>query len=246
MLKLKPARAVTAAFALLLTGLAAQAETPALSPPEPVPAALVAPLADETPGNSLAAVMIEKARRASLFPVSMTVCPNMAKLNRPETDENMVVVNYEPFVLVDDTVTLAAAPVETACISSGFGPRRSGTHKGIDYFNRDPVDIYAAGAGTVKEKTYRNDFGNMLVIDHGNGVFTRYAHLQEFAKGLKEGSVVETGDVIAVMGNTAGYTIARHLHYEVMIGEWGAEAGSFALTPVNIYDLPAPRSDAKS
>ena len=41
-----------------------------------------------------------------------------------------------------------------------------------------------------------------------------------------------------MMGNTAGYQIPRHLHYEVLTGKWGAQAGSFALTPVDVMSLP--------
>jgi murein DD-endopeptidase MepM/ murein hydrolase activator NlpD len=166
----------------------------------------------------------------------------MASVQKLATDADRVITNYQPLVLVEGRVTLAAAPIEAGCVSSVFGPRKIGTHKGVDYFNREPVDIYAAGGGTVKEMTYRDDFGNMLVIDHGDGVFTRYAHLQEFSAALTEGSAVQPGEVIGVMGNTAGYTIARHLHYEVLTGEWGSEAGSFALTPVNVLALPATQA----
>jgi murein DD-endopeptidase MepM/ murein hydrolase activator NlpD len=181
-----------------------------------------------------------------VFPVTMTACKGMASVNKLMTDTDRVILDYAPLVVVEGRVTLAAAPVEAGCVSSVFGPRTTGTHKGVDFFNREPVDIYAAGAGTVKEMTYRDDFGNMLVIDHGHGVFTRYGHLESFGEGLAEGEAVRAGDVIGVMGNTAGYAIARHLHYEVLTGEWGAQAASFALTPVNVLALPEARSDAKS
>ncbi|MEC7290065.1 MAG: M23 family metallopeptidase, partial [Pseudomonadota bacterium] len=97
------------------------------------------------------------------------------------------------------------------------------------------VDVYAGAAGTVREKQYRNDYGNMIVIDHGDGVFTRYAHLESFANGVDVGDNVSLGAHIGVMGNTASYPIPRHLHYEVLTGTWGAQAGSFALTPVDLF-----------
>ena len=100
--------------------------------------------------------------------------------------------------------------------------------------------------GFVREITYRDDFGNMLVIDHGYGVFTRYAHLQEFDPALAKGTFVKAGDVVGLIGNTSKYKVAHHLHYEVLTGEWGAQAGSFALTPVDPMALPAADVKAKS
>jgi murein DD-endopeptidase MepM/ murein hydrolase activator NlpD len=173
-----------------------------------------------------------------VFPVSLKICPVMYVFNRPKTDEDLVMVNYAPVVSAGESVKLATAPVAEGCLSSGFGMRRTRLHEGVDYFNQTAVDIYAAGNGVIKEMTYRNDFGNMIVIDHGDGVFTRYAHLERFS-GLKEGAAVEAGDVIGLMGNTSSRKIARHLHFEVLTGEWGDEAGSFALTPLDVFDLPA-------
>jgi len=178
----------------------------------------------------------------TVFPATMSVCPGMTVANRPPTDANLQMTGYAPFIVAAGKVTLATAPVEAACLSSGFGPRSFSNHKGVDYYSRDAVDIYAAAAGVVREQSYRDDFGNQLVIDHGNGVFTRYAHLQEFGAGLEVGKAVKAGDVIGLMGNTASYTVARHLHYEVLLGDWGAQAGSFALKPVDVLTLPAARA----
>ena len=136
------------------------------------------------------------------------------------------------------TVKLAAAPVESACLSSSFGPRNGSLHKGLDFFNRDAVPVYAAADGVVRRQRFRNDYGNMIVIDHGSGVFTRYAHLEAF-ENTQEGDTVKAGQPLGLMGNTAGYAIPRHLHYEVLTGEWGFQAGSFALEPVDVMALPA-------
>ena len=175
------------------------------------------------------------------FPATLSVCPGMTVANRPPTDADLVVTPYAPFVVAEGKVTLAVAPVKKACFSSGFGARSFGMHKGIDYYNLDATDVFAAGKGTVKEKTYRDDFGNMLLIDHGDGVFTRYAHLESFGSGIAEGKAVKAGQVIGVMGNTASYKIPRHLHFEVLTGEWGAQAKSFALTPLDPMKLPAAK-----
>lgn len=229
MIQMKPINALAGALVLLA---AACATTEVVSPDAPAPIA-------ETPEPAP-----PPAPSPDLFPATMSVCPGMTVANRPPTDADLVILDYAPLVVAEGKVTLATAPVEAACFSSGFGPRSFSIHKGIDYYNSVAVDIYAAGAGIVKEKTYRDDFGNMLVIDHGNGVFTRYAHLQEFSADLAEGQNVTAGDVIGVMGNTAGYTLPRHLHYEVLTGEWGAQAKSFALTPVDVMALPAAKSES--
>ena len=158
----------------------------------------------------------------------------MTVSNAPATGIDRGVSKYQPIVSVSGS-QLAVAPVERACLSSGFGFRGQKLHKGIDLYNRDAVDIYAAANGRVKEKLYRDDYGNMLLIEHGQGVFARYAHLETFAAGLSVGDQVKSGQTIGIMGNTASYQIPRHLRYEVMIGEWGALSGAFGLTPVDIF-----------
>lgn len=211
----------------LIAAACATTEAVKTAPPEPVA---------ETPAPP------PVKPETSVFAETMSVCPGMTVANRPATDADLVITPYAPFVTVEGKVTLATAPVADGCFSSGFGPRSFANHKGIDYYSSVPVDVYAAGTGTVKEKTYRDDFGNMLVIDHGNGVFTRYAHLESFAPGLAEGQKVAAGAVIGVMGNTASYTIPRHLHYEMLTGEWGAQAKSFALTPIDPMKQPAAKA----
>ena len=168
------------------------------------------------------------------FPKALSLCPRMTVSNAPASKPDRRLRNYKPLVWISGT-RLAIAPVEHACLSSGFGIRGEKLHKGIDLYNRDAVNIYAAANGRVREKHYRADYGNMLVIEHGDGVFARYAHLESFANGLKVGDQVERGQTIGIMGNSASYKIPRHLHYEVMTGEWGALSGAFGLTPVDIF-----------
>ena len=138
------------------------------------------------------------------------------------------------FALIN-TVPIALAPIEAGCFSSGFGPRGGRTHKGIEYYSHDPVNIYAAGHGNVIEETYRDDYGRMIIIDHGHGVYTRYAHLEKFEDGLLVGHEVEAGRVIGIMGNSASYRIPRHLHYEVLVGDYDTPKKSFGLEPIDIY-----------
>ena len=172
------------------------------------------------------------------FLQKVSLCPFMAVSNAPPSDSQLRVSDFSPYVLAEDRVALAAAPVQAGCLSSGFGPRGSGTHRGVDYHNNGSPDVYAAASGTVKRRLYRDDFGNMVVIDHGDGVFTRYAHLRDF-DDISEGDPIEAGDVLGQMGSTGNGISAIHLHFEVLVGEWDDRAGSFALTPVNVFALPS-------
>lgn len=175
----------------------------------------------------------EQTRQRAQFPGMLSLCPRMTVSNAPASSANRNLAHYQPFVSIAGS-RLAVAPVERGCLSSGFGLRGEKLHKGIDLYNRDTVKIYAAANGRVKEKHYRDDYGNMLVIEHGDGVFARYAHLDSFASDINVGDQVTLGQTIGIMGNTASYPIPRHLHYEVMTGEWGALSGAFGLTPVDI------------
>jgi murein DD-endopeptidase MepM/ murein hydrolase activator NlpD len=148
------------------------------------------------------------------------------------------VVGYAPVVKVRD-VKLAANPTRGACLSSGFGARGGRIHRGVDYHARDGGPIFAAGEGRVLELKYRDDYGNMVLIDHGGGVFTRYAHLSTFQRGLAVGSTVKAGEQIGLMGNTAGYAVPIHLHYEVLTGDYANPKASFGLDPVDVLAQPA-------
>lgn len=184
-----------------------------------------------SPNSETASTQSEQEMK---FPATLSLCPRMTVSNAPASANDRQVLNYRAVVAVKGT-RLAVAPVEHACLSSGFGVRGERMHKGIDLYNRNAVKIYAASNGRVKEKLYRDDYGNMLVIEHGNGVFARYAHLESFASGLIVGDQVTAGQTIGIMGNTASYQIPRHLHYEVLTGDWGALSGAFGLTPVDLF-----------
>lgn len=112
------------------------------------------------------------------------------------------------------------APVARNHITSSFGyrmhPIRHSVvfHQGIDFSGVQGEPVYVTGDGTV-ESVERNFFGygNMVVIDHGFGYKTRYAHLKETF--VTKGQHVTKGDQIASMGNS-GQSTGTHLHYEVL------------------------------
>lgn len=98
-------------------------------------------------------------------------------------------------------------------ISSGFGMRWGKLHKGIDIAGSGT--IRAADNGRVVFAGWDGDYGKCILIDHGNGMKTRYGHLSSIS--VKVGQVVEQGKAIGVMGST-GDSTGVHLHFEVIKG----------------------------
>ncbi len=133
-------------------------------------------------------------------------------------------------------VRLMLKPATKSCLSSGYGFRKGRLHKGVDYFSDMGGDALAAGAGTIVERVTRSDYGNMVVIDHGSGVYTRYAHLARFAPVARQGATVKMGQVLGPIGMTGASSIV-HLHYEVLTGDINTNAGSFGLEPVDPFGL---------
>jgi murein DD-endopeptidase MepM/ murein hydrolase activator NlpD len=123
--------------------------------------------------------------------------------------------------LEDQRSLLASTPAiwpTKGWTTSGFGYRtspftgRREFHKGLDISNRKGTTVQAAADGVVTFAGRKGSMGKMVVIDHGHGLVTRYAHLSETLK--KKGETVNRGDIIAKMGNT-GRSTGPHLHYEV-------------------------------
>ena len=102
-------------------------------------------------------------------------------------------------------------------ISSGFGRRSGRMHEGIDILAPEGTAVRAAGYGVV---LYAGDelrgYGNAVVLDHGDGVTTLYAHLRDFR--VESGDVVAKGNVIGTVGDTGNAT-TTHLHFELRLEE---------------------------
>ena len=77
---------------------------------------------------------------------------------------------------------------------------------------------------------------NVIVIDHGAGVYTRYSHLARFGRGVREGANVRQGQVLGPIGKTGASSIV-HLHYEVLIGDYNTAAKSFGLEAKDPFKL---------
>lgn len=122
-------------------------------------------------------------------------------------------------------------------ISSPFGyrvsPFSSGRelHSGLDISGTGyGSPVYATNNGTIKEIQSHYSYGNYILIDHGNGYYSLYAHMSKFVSGLNVGSIVERGQQIGYVGMTGSAT-GPHLHYEIRT----CEKFSCVTNPMDYY-----------
>jgi murein DD-endopeptidase MepM/ murein hydrolase activator NlpD len=113
----------------------------------------------------------------------------------------------------------STAPVDGP-VGSGFGFRidpitsRSALHTGLDFPAEVGTSIMAAAGGMVVNVEVHAGYGNLVEIDHGNGLITRYAHASKVM--VKNGDLVKRGQLVAQVGNT-GRSTGPHLHFEVLV-----------------------------
>ena len=100
-------------------------------------------------------------------------------------------------------------------VTSGYGMRWGRMHEGIDIAVPTGTPVVAVAAGTVIYAGVLGGYGNLVVVDHGNGLATAYAHNSAYAATV--GQVVAQGTVIAYSGNT-GNSSGPHVHFEVRVG----------------------------
>ncbi|WP_317705175.1 peptidoglycan DD-metalloendopeptidase family protein [Methylomarinovum caldicuralii] len=113
-------------------------------------------------------------------------------------------------------------PVKSARISSRFNLHRRHpvlhrirAHKGVDYAAPIGTPVHATGDGRIIFRGWKGGYGRVVILDHGRGYTTLYAHLHRFGK-FKQGSRVRQGDVIGYIGKS-GLATGPHLHYEFRI-----------------------------
>ncbi|MBA3412712.1 MAG: M23 family metallopeptidase, partial [Actinobacteria bacterium] len=99
-------------------------------------------------------------------------------------------------------------------LTSGFGWRWGRMHEGIDLAVASGTPVVASAAGTVIVAGWLGGYGNLVVVDHGNGVSTAYGHNTSVTVGV--GQSVAQGQLIAYSGNT-GHSTGPHVHFEVRI-----------------------------
>ena len=111
-------------------------------------------------------------------------------------------------------------PVAGGVLGSSFGWRidplngRSALHTGLDFPSEHGTPIVAAAGGVVVTQEYHQAYGNMVEIDHGNDLVTRYAHASRVL--VKKGDLIKRGQKIAEVGAT-GRSTGAHLHFEVLV-----------------------------
>lgn len=113
-------------------------------------------------------------------------------------------------------IKLAYTPV-SGTISSRYGVSsriRSSNHTGLDIATATGTPIKVVAAGTVTHASYQGAYGNLVKVDHGNGLETWYAHTSKMYVSV--GQKVEAGEVIAAVGST-GNSTGSHLHLEIRI-----------------------------
>lgn len=109
---------------------------------------------------------------------------------------------------------LLKSPVANGTISSSFGERDGKFHQGLDIAADTDTPITASLTGTVKEAGENDSYGKYVLLDHGSGIETRYAHCNSVS--VKQGDHVNMGDEIAKVGST-GDSSGPHVHLELLI-----------------------------
>jgi len=111
------------------------------------------------------------------------------------------------------------SPLEFSRVTSRFGLRRHPilqqwrAHQGVDYGAPTGTKVKATGDGVVTFAGRRSGYGNLIVLRHYGGYSTYYAHLRDFARGLRSGSRIAQGETIGYVGQS-GWATGPHLHYE--------------------------------
>lgn len=135
-----------------------------------------------------------------------------------KTDELAVLESSFLEKRVKERLLPTTLPVKAAMLGSPYGHRADpiagmrAMHEGIDFNAETGTPVVAAADGVVLTAAYHNEFGNMIDIDHGDGLISRYAHLSRL--NVKAGQMLRRGELIGAVGST-GRSTGSHLHFEV-------------------------------
>ncbi len=183
---------------------------------------LVNKIKQDNPGQELELSIIEKYTenreevKTSEFEIAKNdiqtkVTEKLEEMKKQKEEEKRI--NSMPEI---NGIKLAYVPV-SGTITSRYGVSsriRSSDHTGLDIATSRGTPIKVVASGTVTCATYRGSYGNVVKVDHGNGLETWYAHTSEMY--VTEGQKVEAGEVIATVGST-GNSTGPHLHLEIRI-----------------------------
>lgn len=141
-----------------------------------------------------------------------------------QSKDKIVLIGTKVIPHIGSTSTWGWPTKKGYTISSYYGYRtspitgRRELHSGLDIAGTGlGSPVYASNNGTIitRERVY--SYGNHIIIDHNNGYYSLYAHMNGFAKNLSIGSVVSRGQIIGYVGMT-GYATGPHLHFEIRVG----------------------------
>ncbi len=222
-------------LAAMLAGEDVPTALPATTKISLLPAELAGPLAradDATMGHAAATVRLLNARYAETASALRKLGINPARLavggpfeaaNGGDATFKQLFTSWKKLDnLADGAIAVPSEkPVRHADFTSGYGVRsdpfrgRAAMHAGIDLAGPIGTPIYATADGMVAEAEYNSGgYGNLIKLDHGRGIETRYGHLTTM--GVRPGQRVTRGQMIGRMGST-GRSTGSHLHYEVRI-----------------------------
>ncbi len=145
----------------------------------------------------------------------------MANLSLSMDDRNDKLLALETMLMQDRSnawLIPSVSPVKSSWYSSNFGWRidpftgKEAMHEGVDFVVPTGTPVYASAGGVVEYAGPHPQFGNLVEIDHGNGVVTRYAHNSKVL--VKVGQMVKRGEKISLSGST-GRATGPHMHFEV-------------------------------
>lgn len=145
---------------------------------------------------------------------------SLEQMTRERTDAMTVLESRLLDKKISAMMVPTRLPVEDGVVGSPFGWRvdpingQSALHTGLDFQAEQGTPILAAAGGVVVTQEFHPAYGNMVEIDHGNDLITRYAHAVKTM--VKKGDLIKRGQLIAEVGTT-GRSTGPHLHFEVLV-----------------------------
>jgi murein DD-endopeptidase MepM/ murein hydrolase activator NlpD len=191
----------------------------------------------------------EIAARSYTLPELQKVVTDLEQLSGQKVDVLMLMESRLFDQKIAKLMVPTAQPVPGSNLGSFFGWRtdpitgRSALHTGLDFQAPPGTPILAAAGGVVVVQEYHAAYGNMVEVDHGNSLITRYAHASEVF--VKKGDLIKRGQKIAAVGST-GRSTGPHLHFEVLADGVPQDPQKFLTTGGAVLPPTEEQAAAKS
>ena len=148
-------------------------------------------------------------------PFRLTAVESEAEENEMENQLRLIETTSNPAFLPTMWAHLGKINNEFGFRRNPFGGRSYEFHPGMDIGGEKGDIVIAPANGIVTNAGWQGGYGNMIEVDHGNGLVTRYGHLSQI--GVQVGDVIQRGQVIGLIGST-GRSTGPHLHFELRLG----------------------------